>query len=148
MPQLHPIQNGVLMLITTNTMDGEPLFAHGTHAREAIETLYRVKNLHPFDLFGFVIMPDHCHFLLHVAPPETIAKVMSSFKSGVTFNTGIPIMWHRRYHMRIVENGIAPLRYIHMNPVKAGLVRQPEEYPWSSASGEWPIAQLSTYIQS
>jgi hypothetical protein len=32
--------------------------------------------------------------------------------------------------------------YIHMNPVKAGIVNRPEDYAWSSANEEIPIRVL------
>lgn len=88
-------------------------------------------------------MPDHCHFLLRVDPPVEISQIMSSFKSGLTFDTGISKLWQTRFHMRIVESQPEKvLQYIHMNPVVAGLVDQQGKYLWSSASGKWDICQL------
>ena len=43
--------------------------------------------------------------------------------------------WQRRYYDRNVrdnEEFIQELKYIHRNPVKRGLVAQPEDWPWSS----------------
>ena len=43
--------------------------------------------------------------------------------------------WQRRYYDRNVRDNdefIAALKYIHRNPVKRGLVAQPEDWPWSS----------------
>ena len=48
MTQRHPIQNDVTMFITTNIYEGEPIFENDAYAREAIEALYRVKNMRPF----------------------------------------------------------------------------------------------------
>lgn len=140
--QRHPLQNEALMLVTTNVRDRMPIFAHAAYAREAVETLYRVQGLHPFLLFGFVIMPDHCHFLLWVPAPESIAKVMNVYKSGVTFNIGLPRLWQARFHIRVPDHPEEALRYIHQNPVRAELASQAEDYPWSSASGQWKTASL------
>ena len=132
--QRHPIQNNALMLVTTNTSGRFPVFAESAHAREAVECLYRVQSLYPFFLFGFVIMPDHCHFLLRADPPVKISQLMSSYKSGLTFDTGIPKLWQSRFHLRIIERGAGNvLQYIHMNPVRAGIVEKEEEYLNSSA---------------
>lgn len=131
------------MLVTTNTLGRLPVFAASAHAREAVECLYRVQSLHPFFLFGFVIMPDHCHFLLKVDPPFKISKIMNSFKSGLTFDTGIRKLWQPRFHIRLIGHGAWDvLRYIHMNPVEKGLIDRPEIYPWSSACGKWDVCQL------
>ncbi len=141
--QRHPVQNNQLMLVTTNTVGRFPVFADTSVAREAIECLYRVQSLYPFFLFGFVFMPDHCHFLLRADPPVKISQIMCSFKSGLTFDTGIKKMWQSRFHLRIIEGGgWNVLQYIHMNQVKKGLSDRPENYLWSSASGKWDVSVL------
>ena len=135
MTQRHPIINDAIMLVTTVTRHRSPIFENSVHAREAVECLYRVKKMHPFFLYGFVIMPDHCHFLVDVPLPETAARIMNIYKSGMTFNIGIPKLWQSRYHLRIVRDPISCLRYVHENPVKQNMVETCEDYPWSSASG-------------
>lgn len=132
------------MLVTTNVINRKPVFENPAYAREAIECLYRVQSLQPFILFGFVIMPDHCHFLLNVCENNSISKVMNAYKSGLTFDLGMPKLWQPRFHIRIIKNNIwGVLDYVHMNPVNAGLVETPEEYPWSSASGKWDVTSLN-----
>jgi len=142
MSQRHPIRSGVKMLITTVTAKRRKIFADSCRAREAIECLYRVQAMRPFFLYGFVIMPDHCHFLMKIPAPETVAQVMASFKSGLTFDLGIPKIWQSRYHIRIVDNPPEALRYIHSDPVRQGMVDAPNAYPWSSASGKWDVMPL------
>src|SRR5688500_4479347 len=124
--QRHPIQNEHLMFITTNVHYKKPIFADPAHARAAVEMLYKVQMHHPFDLYGFVIMPDHCHFLMNGTWPETISRVMRVYKMGLTFELGIGAFWQSRFHMIIPKNGFHCLRYIHKNPVKAGLVTSQE----------------------
>lgn len=119
-----------------------PIFSNPTFAREAIDTLYRVQVSHPFFLFGFVIMPDHCHFLLNVPEPGKISNIMSVYKSGVTFNTGLKKVWQARFHIREIKNPQEALKYIFLNPVRKSLVEEPEKYPWSSASGKWDVSEF------
>jgi putative transposase len=140
--QRHPVQNDETMLITTVTQNRSRVFADPTHAREAIASLYRVKDRCPFQLFGFVIMPDHCHFLMHVPSPERISRIMCTYKYGLTFNLGIGKFWQSRFHIVIPKDSHNALRYIHLNPVRAGLVSVPEDHPWSSASGKWFVDDL------
>ena len=137
MTQRHYIQNEKIMLITTVTHNRIPIFAEIGFANEAIETLYRVKSMYAFFLYGFVIMPDHCHFLLQVPVEGSISRIMNVYKSGVSFNTNTKRIWQKRFDSRIVKHSGPTLEYIHMNPVKAGLSESPEEYPWSSATGKW-----------
>jgi putative transposase len=140
--QRHPVQADEMMFITTNTRDRKPIFRNPAYAREAVEMLYKVQKRHPYFLYGFVIMPDHCHLLLHVPDGGSISRIMKIFKSGLAFNLGIGAFWQSRFHIKIPDTAASVLRYIHQNPVIAGLAKNPEEYPWSSASGKWELSEL------
>jgi putative transposase len=140
----HPVVNNATMLVTTITRHRRPIFDDPAIAREAIETLYRVQQLYPFWLFAFVMMPNHCHFLMRVPAPNSITQMMKQFKSGVSHNVGLGPQWQSRYHVEIATQPQAAKAYIHMNPVVAGLVDHPHDFCWSSASGKWDISPLST----
>lgn len=142
MTQRRRIQNGVVMLVTTNVVRRAPFFEDDAHAREAVEQLYRVRQRIPFDLFGFVIMPDHCPILLRVLSPHTVSEVMRTYKMGLTFQIGAGPFWQPRFHVSIPQNSLVALEYVHNNPVKAGFVGIPSEYPWSSACDEWEVTPL------
>ncbi len=87
-------------------------------------------------------MPDHLHLLLNVPEPNTISKVMNVYKSGLTFQLGIKKIWQPRYFMKIPNNSYGVLQYIHLNPVRKGLVENAADYPWSSACGKWDTSDL------
>jgi hypothetical protein len=44
--------------------------------------------------------------------------------------------------MRIPDNPLNALHYIHRNPVRAGLVEDQDLYFWSSGSGKWDVQEL------
>jgi len=142
MSQRHPIQGGELMFVTTNLKDDLNLFIDPAAARIAVETLYNKQELRPFYIYGFVVMPNHCHFLLRVPEDGSISKIMNVYKRGVSFALGRGSIWQPRFHMKIPNDFRKVLYYIHWNPVEAGLCNKPEEYPWSSASGKWDITEL------
>ncbi len=145
MSQRHPIQNQLPMLITTNVKGKHPLFLEPGHAREAINALYFTQEKLPFFLYSFVIMPDHCHFLLKAPKENSISRIMYTFKRAVVFQVGQGALWQPRFHLVIPDRIRQVIRYIHMNPVKKGLCEKPEEYPWSSASGKWDVTLLSCF---
>ena len=130
------------MLITTNTDKRRKIFSNKAHAREAIECLYRVQELYPFFLYAFVIMPDHCHFLVRVPFPTSISTIMRAYKCGLCYDLGIGAFWQSRFHLLMPEDPILALNYVHQNPVKAGITKHPEDYPWSSASGKWDVTDV------
>lgn len=142
MSQRHPIQNDAIMLITTNIAKRTPLFIHAPYAYEAIETLYRVQERYLFFIYGFVIMPDHCHFLLFVPAPGSVSKIMNIYKGITSANIGLGHIWQKRFHLKIIHNANAAIRYIHNNPIKKGLAVSPQDYPWSSASEKWDTEAL------
>lgn len=95
-------------------------------------------------------MPNHVHVLIQPIGGWTVAKSVASWKSytgrrlarlrdaGQDQSTPNAPVWRREYfdrYIRDVRHYGNVVNYIHNNPVKAGLVRRPEEWRWSSA---WP----------
>lgn len=125
------------MFVTTNVEKRQKIFFDPACARVAVEALYFIQERYPFFIYGFVIMPDHCHFLLYVSAESGISRIMRDYKRSVAFSIARGPMWQSRFHLVIPKNPGATLQYIHQNPVRAGLCTRPEDYPWSSASGKW-----------
>jgi putative transposase len=84
-------------------------------------------------------MTNHLHFFVQVgeAPLGALMRdVASNYARAYQLKletTGH--LFERRYHAKIVDVDaylFAVLRYIHLNPVEAGLARSPAQYPWSS----------------
>ena len=51
-------------------------------------------------------------------------------------------IWTKRFFDEIIETPesvLTVIEYIHYNPVKAGLVTEPEDYPFSSASPKYEV---------
>jgi putative transposase len=142
MTQRHPDQSQRLMFVTTNIKDRIPLFRDSAYAREAVEALYRIQLWNPFFLFGFVIMPDHCHFLMNVPETSGISKVMHMYKRSVSFAFNRGPIWQARFNIMFPRKPWEALQYIHQNPVEAGLCERSEDYMWSSACGRWDVTRL------
>ena len=85
-------------------------------------------------------MKDHVHVLLSSESP--IDKVMQFIKGGFSYRAGKQCgvtgrIWNHRFNSREIrtfEEFDIAMGYIHRNPVKAGLVKQTEEYLYSSAA--------------
>src|SRR5271169_6697327 len=106
-------------------------------------------------------MPNHIHLLVSEPQQGTIATVIQSLKIASAKRIKPSVrqgdswqrphncqnqaivghgpkdtpFWQRRYYDRNVrdnEEFIQELKYVHRNPVKRGLVVQPEDWPWSS----------------
>jgi putative transposase len=88
-------------------------------------------------------MPDHLHALLwQEQADESIPKLVQDFKKFTSrklrpVNYPGETLWRIRYDDVPVPGPDAAktkLVYMHGNPVRRGLVKQAEDYPWSSAA--------------
>src|SRR4030095_9127717 len=94
-----------------------------------------------YDLFAFVVMPNHVHLLLQPhLPLEKITPGIKGFPSrGINSLQGQQgrAWWLDESFDHWVRNQGEFLRiigYIELNPAKAGLCTTPEHWAWSSAS--------------
>ncbi|RSL35103.1 transposase [Salibacterium salarium] len=93
----------------------------------------------PFLLHAYCLMSNHIHLLLETQDHSTsiIMKDLHA-KYAIYFNKRHQFSGHLfqgRYGGHLVKDNdyfLQVSRYIHLNPVKAGLVRNPVRYPWSS----------------
>jgi putative transposase len=127
-----------------------------------VEAIDRARQIHAFDLWAYVIMPEHVHLLIW--PRKALystSAILSSVKRPVTLKALsyvrrsapalLPRMEDRqpggRIHYRFWQRGggydrnltepltiWAEIDYFHANPVRRGLCQSPTEWPWSSAA--------------
>jgi len=100
------------------------------------------------DVHAFVLMTNHVHLLATGNAKGSISSMMqdigrryAQYVNSAYERTGT--LYEGRFKSSLVETSgyfLACMRYIELNPVRAGLVRTPGEHPWSSfgqnASGE------------
>jgi putative transposase len=86
-------------------------------------------------------MPDHFHLILTPAPDISLEKAVQYIKGGFSFRAKKELafqslVWEESFtnhRIRDADDYQQHREYIHRNPVKAGLVKTPSEYPYSSA---------------
>ena len=102
--------------------------------------LNRARTLHPVYLTAWVFLPYHRHAICAPTYPVTISLVMKSMKqssmSAINRRRGAQgELWQARFFdraLRTVKEYNEKVEYIHMNPVRAGVVSRPQNWPWSS----------------
>lgn len=110
-----------------------------------IRYIARVRDKHKFKLFGYVIMPEHVHLVLHPPDDMKLGLVIREIKSRSAreyfkgLSIGRPdakrVFWQRRcydHNCRTSQSVLEKIEYCHNNPVKRGLVEHPGEWKWSS----------------
>ena len=104
-----------------------------------IKALQAAKQVSDFELYAYCIMNNHVHLLIK-ENEEALGTVMKriSCKFVYWYNLKYERVGHLfqdRYRSEPVEDDayfLSVLRYIHQNPVKAGIVSQCKEYDFSS----------------
>jgi len=133
--------------ITSRTWESRSLFNQESRCRIFVETLYHYRQEGAYLLHAFVPMPEHFHLLIAPASGVTLERAVQYIKGGSAHRMGKELpsrfpVWQRGFsdhRIRDAEDYERHLRYIEMNPVKRGLCSKPEDYAWSSASGQFEL---------
>ena len=100
--------------------------------------LFRHDN--DYELNAWVLMPNHLHVLFTVRGVP-MSRTVENWKKFTAHEANKLLQRHRKFwaddywdtYMRDDAHELKTRRYIENNPVKASLVREPQEWPWSSA---------------
>jgi len=104
-----------------------------------LKKLREVKEEKPFHLYGYCIMPNHFHLLIG-SMDDPLSKIMQMISSAYAlyFNsryTRVGHLFQSRYKAIICQKEdylFRLVQYIHLNPVRAKLVEDINDYKWSS----------------
>jgi REP element-mobilizing transposase RayT len=125
------------------------LIARGNERREVfrddvdredyLERIASYRLRFGFRLYAYCLMPNHVHLAVEQGS-ASLSAFMHALQSSYTqrFNRRhgrVGHLFQGRYKSFLVDSDryfLALVRYIHENPVKAGIVRAPRSYPWSS----------------
>jgi putative transposase len=128
--------------VTTKTHMGRPHLQSDHNATLLVDVVRSSVAARRFQLHDFVIMPDHVHLLLTLSDDITLEKAMQFVKGGFSFRLKRELgysgeVWQRGFSDHRVNDSRSfdnHRRYIALNPVRAGIVSAPEEFPWLMAN--------------
>lgn len=91
-------------------------------------------------IHAYVLMSNHFHLLATPETAEAIPQMMQAVGRRYVRNFNLRqgrsgTLWEGRYRSTLIQAErylLACMVYIDLNPVRAGLVQDPAEYPWSS----------------
>ncbi|MDF2548759.1 MAG: transposase IS200-family protein [Anaerosolibacter sp.] len=104
-----------------------------------IERIAYYKTISNYELYGYCLMDNHIHLLVREID-ESISKAVKRISSSYVYwyNQKYDRLGHlfqERFKSEAVETDehfLMVLRYIHQNPVKAGITKDMGKYLWSS----------------
>jgi putative transposase len=151
-------QDSPVLYITIVTKNRLPVFQTDRMRELLCQALDEARKSAGFLLFAYVIMLDHVHLLAN--RPSTTSNLLRVLK-GITarrvidylkvqgYASSLAKLQHQeqdrkyKYSLWQIEKNVLPvfsegmfvekMNYIHGNPVRAGLVKRPSDYRWSSA---------------
>ena len=99
--------------------------------------LVRTYEQSRFAVIAYCFMPDHLHLLVEaVTDQANLPAFVRLFKQCSAFHWKARYgeqLWQRSYFEHVLREGESPVkaaRYLLANPVRAGLVERPEDYPF------------------
>lgn len=103
-------------------------------------TLERSMKRLQFQVFAYVIMSNHVHLILQPSEAHPLNEVMHHInltfaKKYNHFRGRCGHLWMNRYGASTIttpEYLIATMRYVMRNPIRAGIVTDLNDWPWSS----------------
>jgi putative transposase len=118
----------------------QPIFAGNADYESLLSMLEENAHKHGVAIHSYVLMRNHFHLLATPGTAQAIPQMMQAVGRRYVryFNqrqgrTGT--LWEGRYKSTLIQTErylLACMTYIDLNPVRAGLVGDPGDYPWSS----------------
>jgi putative transposase len=131
---------GIAQHIVQRGNDRQPCFFNDIDYRRYLQELRELCLQHHCQLHAWVLMTNHVHLLLTPAHSGATSQLMQClgrryvrYINDSYFRTGT--LWEGRYKACLVGDDdylLTCMRYIELNPVRAGMVANPVGYPWSS----------------
>ena len=105
-----------------------------------LHALGQTQLRYPFRLYGYCLMTNHFHLLIRPEPGVAIGRIMQSLLVAHTWryhkrHKSLGHVWQGRFKSPPVQDDghlWTVLRYIEANPLRAAMVADPADYPWSS----------------
>jgi putative transposase len=104
-----------------------------------LEFLTDYKDRYGFSIYAYVLMGTHVHLLIErkqVPLSKILQGINQRFTMYFTWRYGtVGHLFQGRYKAILCDKDaylLSLVKYLHFNPVRSGIVRQPEEYRWSS----------------
>ena len=141
MPRPHRIHlAGVPQHIVQRGVDRQAVFFADTDRQFFLKTLAETASWYGMQVHAYCLMTNHFHLLVTPSERDALSRVMQGLGSQyVAFVNRrydrIGALWSGRFRSCLVDTEhyfLVCQRYIELNPVRAGMVKGPEKYHWSS----------------
>ena len=142
MPRIARIApRGHIFHILTRGNNRQKVFGDEIDYQKYLEILHRYKEKHQFKMYHYVLIENHVHLVLE--PQEaggSLAEIMKAISLSYAQHykkkyDHIGHFWQDRFKSILISKDrylLACGSYVELNPVRAGIVKDPGGYRWSS----------------
>jgi len=119
------------------------------HIAKLREAVMRTRGDHPFTIHAWVILPDHLHCIIELPPGDvdfslrwrliksrfSLSIPNTRWRNDTRRRCGERAIWQRRFWDHLIRDEAdfnAHMDYVHINPVKHGLVSRVADWPHST----------------
>jgi REP-associated tyrosine transposase len=154
MPRRPRIQYpGAMHHVITHGNSGRDIFLTRRDASVFLATLGGAVTSSRWECLAYCLMPTHYHVLVETPAPnlsEGMHFLNTKYATGFNAAHGhVGHVFQKRFHSELVtrdEHLMEALRYIVLNPVRAGLVGRPQAWDWSSYGATAGISHSHSWL--
>jgi putative transposase len=146
---------GAFYHITSRGNERKPVFITDTDRKKFLSYLQSAHEKYGALLHCFCFLPNHYHLLLET-PRGNLSEILHHINGAYTTYFNIKRkrsghLFQGRFKAILVEKEVYAQelsRYIHLNPVRAGLAEDPSSYPWSSYPYYVGLAKRPSWMET
>lgn len=133
---------GITFHVVQRGNDRNRTFFEDDDYRAYLNLLALMSDRYQTDVHAYVLMTNHVHLLLTSKLADGVSRTMQQVAAGYSRRINDRLqrtgtLWEGRFRSSAIDSEfycLACYRYIELNPVRAGIVRLPGDYQWSSYS--------------
>jgi putative transposase len=118
----------------------QPIFDEEDDFRQYLQWLKQYADKYSLNIWAYCLMTNHVHFVCIPIKEDSLARTFNTLHMRYSqyFNHKKRLkghLWQGRFYSCILDERhvYTAVRYVENNPVRAGIVKKPQGYAWSSA---------------
>lgn len=132
--------------VTQRGIRRQQTFFDNSDYRAYIELIKELRVVAGVDIWAYCLMPNHVHLIAVPKAKHSLARLFGTAhhryaKRVNAIRDWRGHLWQERFYSVVMDetHTLAAMRYVELNPVRAGLCGRAEEWNWSSARGNMGI---------
>jgi putative transposase len=135
------VQPGIPYHITQRGNNRQDVFFHPADRVRYLQLFAEHSIRYDLRILAWCLMTNHVHLIAIPGDADSMAHAMGQAHSHYSLEQNrnhrwSGHLWQNRFSSCALDSGhlLAAMRYVELNPVRAGIARDPWEWPWSSAA--------------